>query len=99
MSDEPGFMTDAAGPAGISGVFEDVSETGYLYLYEPQGHGIFGHLHIYNRSSEVVVNERDVRVIWSDDLSKVGVVIWGRMRGIFHVESGRVLRIPITSPD
>jgi len=34
---EQGFIVEAEGPNGIFGVFEDDGETGYLYIYEPDG--------------------------------------------------------------
>jgi len=78
------FVTEAAGPQGLFGVFEDDGETGYLYLYEPGGREVFQHLHIYDRTPNLPVREQDVRVVWSEDLSKVGVQIWGKMRGIIN---------------
>jgi hypothetical protein len=76
------FVTEAPGPQGVFGVFEDDGETGYLYLYEPGGREVFQHLHIDHRTPNLPVQEQDVRVVWSEDLSEVGVQIWGKMRGI-----------------
>jgi hypothetical protein len=89
-----GFITEAAGPSGLFGVFEDDGETGYLYLYEPDGQGVTNHLRVYVRTPDLNVKEDDVRVEWSTDLSKCGVRIWGKMRGIIDIVSkqeGRVL--------
>jgi hypothetical protein len=87
------FVTEAAGPPGVFGVFEDDGETGYLYLYEPGGKEVFQHLHIYDRTPNLPVREPDVRVIWSEDLSKVGVLIWGKMRGIINIATGQEGRV------
>lgn len=87
------FVVEAAGPQGLFGVFEDDGETGYMYLYEPGGREVFKHLHIYDRRPDLQVQEPDVRVAWSEDFSKLGVMIWGKMRGIINVatdQEGRV---------
>ncbi len=62
------FVTEAAGPQGLFGVFEDDGDTGYFYLYEPGGREVFQHLHIYDRKPNLPVQEQDVRVVWSEDL-------------------------------
>ncbi len=92
-TDTSEFMAEAAGPPGLFGVFEDDGETGYLYLYEPGGREVFQHLHIYDRTPNVPVQEKDVRVVWSEDLSKVGVQIWGKMRGIINLATGQEGRV------
>jgi hypothetical protein len=83
------FVTEADGPPGVFGVFEDDGQTGYLYLYEPGRREVFRHLHIYARTSDLSVHEQDVRVVWSEDFSKVGVQIWGVMRGIINLVNGQ----------
>lgn len=81
------FIREAAGPSGLVGVFEDDGDTGYLYIYEPEGGGVLNHLHIYDRKPELDIQEADVEVEWSTDLSKCGVRIWSKMRGIIDVVS------------
>jgi hypothetical protein len=90
---------EAAGPSGLFGVFEDDGETGYLYLYEPGGREVFCHLHLYDRTPDLSVQDQDVRVIWSDDLSKVGVQIWGVMRGIINLATGEETRAWLENRD
>ena len=93
-------MTEAAGPPGLFGVFEDDGETGYLYLSEPGGREVFSHLHIYDRTPDLSVHEHDVRVVWSEDLSKVGVqIIWGVMRGIINLATGQEGRVWLENRD
>jgi hypothetical protein len=87
------FVKEAPGPQGVFGVFEDDGETGYLYLYEPGRREVFQHLHIYDRTPNLPVQEQDVRVVWSEDLSKVGVQIWGKMRGIINLATGQEGRV------
>ena len=104
MSD---FILDKVGPSGLACVFEDDGETGYLYLYDPNGRGVLEDLQIYNRAGELKVNEKDVQVVWSTDGSKCGVRIWNGMRGIIHIrrkEKGRAKlesrdSPPITDPE
>jgi hypothetical protein len=91
------FVAEAAGPSGLFGVFEDDGETGYLYLYEPGDRGVVRHLHIYDRTPDLAVQEQDVRVVWTEDLSKVGVLIWGRMRGIINLVTGQEGRVWLES--
>lgn len=79
------FIVDEIGPNGLAGVFEDDGETGYLYIFEPDGRGIITHLHVYDRSEKVNVQESDVRVVWSSDGTKCGVIIWNGIRGIIDV--------------
>lgn len=74
-------------------MFEDDGETGYLYLYEPGGREVFQHVHIYDRNPSLAVKEQDVRVVWSEDLSKVGVRISGKMRGIINLATGQEGRV------
>lgn len=94
-----GFVSEAAGPPGIFGVFEDDGETGYLYLYEPGGREVFQHLHIYDRSARLRVREEDVRVLWSKDQSKCGVLIWEKMRGIVNLQTGQEGRVWLEGRD
>ena len=91
---EEGFIVEAVGSGDLFAVFEDDGETGYLYVYEPNGRGIMNHLRVYVRSATVDVEEEDVAVEWSRDFSKCGVRIWGKLRGIINVQTkkeGRVL--------
>ena len=87
------FIKEASGPPGLFCVFEDDGETGYLYIYEPDGRGVVRHLHIYDRSPKLPVQEQDVQVVWSEDLTKCGVRIWDKMRGIIDIASDREGRV------
>jgi hypothetical protein len=80
-----GFIREAPGPPGLFGVFEDDGETGYLYIYEPEGRGVIRHLHIYDRSAKLSVAEQDVQVKWLSDSLTCGVVICGEMRGAINM--------------
>jgi hypothetical protein len=65
----------------------------YLYVYEPDRRGVVCHLHIYDRNTSLEVNEADVDVAWSVDLSKCGVVIWKKFRGIINISTGQEGRV------
>ena len=91
------FIKEAAGPPGMFCVFEDDGETGYLYIYEPEGNGVTRHLHIYDRSPRLDVGEEDVQPQWSSDFAKCGVSIWGKMRGIIDLTSDREGRVWLES--
>lgn len=88
-----GFIRYEKGPDDCFAVFEDEGETGYLYLYNSANDAISSHLHLYDRSAKVDIGPEDVQVVWSDDLSKCGVVIWGKMRGIIDLKNGREGRV------
>jgi hypothetical protein len=98
-SSEGEFIKEAAGPPGLFAVFEDDGETGCLYLYEPGSREVFHHLHTYDRNPDLTVHEQDVRIVWSEDLSKVGVQIWGVMRGIINLATGEDCRVRVEKRD
>ena len=94
-----GFVIETAGLAGVFAIFEDDGETGYLYLYEPGGREVFQHLHIYDRTPNLHVKDEDVRIFWSQDFSKVGALIWGKMLGIVNLTTGQERRVWLESRD
>lgn len=65
---------------GYSAFFEQDDATGYLYLSNNKK--ILYDLHIYNRSPEFTVAEKDVEVVWSEAGDRCGVYIFGRLRGV-----------------
>ena len=94
-ADEPGqddhvkvFVADDRGPEEYVGFFEDDGETGYLYVSDRSERTIVRHLQIYANSAQLNVTEDDVSVVWSNDLKKCGVLIWGEMRGIIDISGG-----------
>jgi hypothetical protein len=99
VADEPGLIVEEPGRDGLFGVFEDDVDTGYLYIYEPGGREVFRHLHVYDRSQKLPVTESDVRVLWSNDFSKCGVAIWGKMRGIVNLVTGQEGRVWLENRD
>src|SRR5262249_50750240 len=65
----------------------------YLYIYEPDGRGIITHLHVYDRTDKLNIEENDVEIVWSLDGNRCGVVIWGGMRGIIDMSKNKEWRI------
>lgn len=107
MSDEPTtpengvkvFVADESGPEEYVGFFEDDGETGYLYVSDCKKNRIVQHLQIYVNSAELGVEEKDVRVVWSKNGKKCGVLIWGGMRGIIDLGSHREGRVFVEGRD
>src|SRR5215471_4463346 len=94
------LLIDVEGPPGLFAVFEeDAKRGGYQYLYEPNGAGIIRHLKIYDPTIRPLPEEDDIEVMWSSDLTKCGVVIWGRMRGVMDVVRGEDLSIRLESKE
>ncbi|HZR30119.1 MAG TPA: DUF2251 domain-containing protein [Terriglobales bacterium] len=89
---ETNFIVYSKGPNGWFAVFEDDGETGYLYLYNSEHQKVARHLHIYDCSEKLNVAAKDVKVMWSKDGTKCGVMIWNKMRGIINLKGaeGRV---------
>lgn len=93
------FVVDSASNKGLFGFFEDDGETGYFYLYEPDGVGIVDHLHIYSNSKELKFRKKDVSVVWSSEYDKCGVKILGRFYGIFDIFRNQKISKSITNRD
>jgi hypothetical protein len=88
------FVGDTTGPDEFVGFFEDDGETGYLYVSDRRSNEIVKHLQIYQDSTKLAVREEDVKVVWSKDGTKCGVLIWGGMRGIIDLKKnleGRIM--------
>lgn len=93
------FVADQSGPDEYTAFFEDDGETGYLYVSDRRKNEIVQHLQIYNDSAALNVSQDDVHVIWSEDGTKCGVVIWGGLRGIIDLAKGTEGRVFIESRD
>lgn len=100
------FVVERGNNEGLFCFFEDEGETGYFYLYEPNGDGIIDHLHIYSYPLDFKITKKDVEVVWSKDNTKCGVKLWGKFFGIFDLASNQKISIsvkdketpPITNP-
>lgn len=95
------FVVERSNSEGLFCFFEDDGDTGYFYLYEPEGDGILDHLHIYSYSSPKVfdVTENDVEVVWSKDGEKCGVKIWGKFYGVFDLFNNQKIGISIKNKE
>ena len=93
MAIETNFIIYEKGPDRRFAVFEDEGATGYLYLYDSKEKKVTRHLHLYNRSKDLAVSREAVKVLWAAGHAKCGVLIWGEMRGIIDLESGKEGRV------
>jgi len=93
------FAGDVDGPEEYVGFFEDDGETGYLYVSDRAKGQIAQYVQVYRGSETLGVEEDDVRVVWSRDRTKCGVMIWGGMRGIIDVVNKREGRALILTRD
>ena len=80
------FIVDSGNGNGLFCFFEDDGETGYFYLYEPEGRGVIDHIQIYRNSEVASVREQDVSVSWTADGKKCAVRVWDGIFGIFDVD-------------
>lgn len=91
------FVVESTCNDGLFGFFEDDGETGYFYLYEPDGVGIVDHLHIYSKSKELHFKKKDVKVVWSRGYDKCGVMILDKLYGIFDVAANQKISISLAN--
>jgi hypothetical protein len=96
---ETNFIVDDKGPDDLFAVFEDDASSGYLYLYDSRKKQILEHVHVYDRSEKVNVAPGDVDLAWSENSTKCGVIIWGKMRGIIDRDRGRPGRVWMENRD
>ncbi len=90
---ETTFIVFHKGPDALFAVFEEDDDTGYLYVFDAVAQKVLQYLQIYDRAGDLNVTPEDVRVVWSEDGKKCGVLIWNKMRGIIdrvRKEEGRV---------
>src|SRR5579884_3772039 len=99
------FVENSSGPEGYSAVFEATAgdqegtpSGGYLYVCNSTNAEIIRSLEIYKHSA-CELRESDVQVFWSSDLTKCGVSIWGRMRGVIDIAKNREITAPLDNPD
>jgi hypothetical protein len=89
------FVGDSEGPDDYVCFFEDTGETGDLYISDRNEKKIVGHLQIYVEPGPLNISEEDVVVMWSKDQRKCGVLIKGKMKGIFDLASQKgILPLP-----
>ena len=82
---ETTLVVFAKGPRATFAVFENDGESGYLYVYDSSQHTVKQHLHLYDRVPGLEPTEEDVKVLWTRDGNKCGVLIWGKMRGVMDL--------------
>ncbi len=95
------FVVAAPGPREYVGFFEQDDRTGYLYVLTRAKKQVIAYVQIYTCAARLKVRTKEVRVAWSADGDKCGVVIRGQMRGIIDLTKdrpGRASFLEATSP-
>src|SRR6185369_7617778 len=93
------LMLEAEGPDGLWAIFSVDDEAGYFYVYKSENQEVLAQIRIYRDEQKFSIHESDVRVMWSNDLNKCGIVIWGKMRGIIRLDNRREICPPFESHD
>ena len=89
------FTLEVEGPTGVFAIFSEDEGAGYFLAYKPETQSVLAQVRVYVRSEDLPVRENDVQVMWSSDRTHCGVAIWGRMRGVLDIASGREVCIPL----
>ncbi len=83
------FVVATPGPPEYVGFFEQDDRTGYLYLLARAKKHVVAYVPIYTAAARLKIRASEVRVVWSADGDKCGVVIRGQMRGIIDLSRDR----------
>jgi hypothetical protein len=89
------FVAYSQGPHRLFAVFEDDARVGHLYLYDLEDDNVVQDLQVYICSQQLQIRRRDVRLAWSKDGDKCGVIIWDKMRGIIDRAKKREGRVKL----
>jgi hypothetical protein len=92
------FVVAAAGPPEYFGFFEQDDRTGYLYVVGRARKQVVAYVQLYTCASRLKVRASEVKVVWSAEGDKCGVVIRGQMRGIIDLPNGRRGRASFVEP-
>jgi len=93
------LMLESQGPDGLFAIFSEDEGAGYFYVYKPETQEVLAQICIYESGHEIHPDESDVQVMWSADLKKCGVVLWGKMRGVIDIACMREAGIQLTGRD
>ena len=88
-------MVESGNGEGFFCFFEDDGETGYFYLYEPDGQGVIDHLHIFSRPVQFDLGAKDVEVLWSQDGTKCALKLWNNVYGIFDLATNQKFSVSV----
>jgi len=86
---------EAEGPDGLFAVFSEDEGAGYFCVYKPKDDKVLAQIQVYVCSEKLSIREKDVLLMWSSDTTKCGITIWGWMRGIINIKTGKELCAPI----
>ncbi len=92
------FVVAAAGPPEYVGFFEQDGYTGYLYVLARASKQVIAYVQIYTHATRLKVRASEVRVVWSAEGDKCGVVIRGQMRGIIDLAKDHPGRASFVKP-
>jgi hypothetical protein len=93
------FVVAAAGPPEYIGFFEQDGYTGYLYVLARATKQVIAYAQIYTHAARLKVRGSEVRVVWSAEGDKCGVIIRAQMRGIIDLAKDRPGRASFVEPD
>ena len=83
------FIVAAEGPPEYLGFFEQDDRTGYLYVVARATKEVVAYVQIYTCAAKLKIRRSEVRVVWSSEGDKCGVIIRGQMRGIIDLPNDR----------
>ncbi len=92
------FIISAEGPPEYLGFFEQDDRTGYLYVVARATKEVVAYVQIYTCAARLKVRRSEVRVVWSSEGDKCGVIIRGQMRGIIDLPNDRRGGIRLLDP-
>jgi hypothetical protein len=89
-------MIELEGPKGIFGVFDEDDGAGYFCIYDANEGAVLSQVCLYESAPSPPISDGDVRLMWSSDQVKCGIVIWGRMRGVLEFGTGKEVCLKIS---
>ena len=93
------FVVAAPGPQEYMGFFEQDDRTGYLYVLARATKQVVAYVQIYTCAARLKVRASEVRVVWSAEGNKCGVIIREQMRGIIDLAKDRPGHAGFVEPD
>jgi hypothetical protein len=83
------FMLEEEGLPGVFAVFSQDDGAGYFFIYKPNTREVLAQVQVYVCSNKLPIHESDISLMWSRDKKRCGVVVWGRMRAVIDIGSGK----------
>jgi hypothetical protein len=92
------LMVEVEGQEGIFAIFSEDEGAGFFCVYKPETATVLAQVRVYVCSEELPVRKSDIKVMWSSDQTKCGVVIFGRMRAVLDIANEREVCLPLEDP-